>query len=129
MGVPLPLAPSGGGNHFHDDGGCGGDGDGRDDYLDLTVLKRRLHHQYLHDALARYCYCAKDTCCNETGLLHISTFLSETQTNGSNDGEHRRRHVGGGVVEALNNPIELSERVYSDSYEIIIDYWSMWGVV
>ena len=48
VGVPLPLAPSGGGNHFHDDGGCGGDGDGRDDYLDLTVLKRRLHHQYIY---------------------------------------------------------------------------------
>ena len=62
-------------------------------------------------------------------LLHIRTEVSDVQTNGSNDGEHRRRHVGGGVVEALNNPIELSERVYSDSYEIIIDYWSMWGVV
>ena len=113
--VGVPLSPSGGGNHFHDDDGGGDDGGGND--LDLTELKRRLHHQNLHDALSRYYQeidiVRKTHAAMKSELLRIRTEVSDVQTNGSNDLVHRRHHdvVGGGIVEALNNHIELSERV------------------
>ena len=112
--VGVPLSPSGGGNHFHDDDGGGDDGGGND--LDLTELKRRLHHQNLHDALSRYYQeidiVRKTHAAMKSELLHIRTEVSDVQTHGSNDLVHRRHHdVGSGIVEALNNHIELSERV------------------